>query len=213
MATSLSSPSRPPRNLWPVAIIGFFAVFIVWIAGFIVFSTFHRVDLVSPDYYAQELRHQEQIDRRERAQALPDRVRITYDAARQNLTLTLPIEHALLQPVGVIHFYRPSAAGLDQKRPLDVGSDGRQVLDARQLDPGLWRVRVQWTVEGRDYFAEQEVVISPAKASGAQSPAVRRSSPAFPTTGGEFAMVELRSTSASPPVWPLSDSLRSPVLC
>ena len=36
-----------------------------------------------------------------------------------------------------------------------------KVLDTKPLRPGLWKVRVQWTVGGEDYYLDQIVVIAP----------------------------------------------------
>ena len=52
---------------------------------------------------------------------------------------------------------------MDQDRQFELqpGRDGVQNLDAAHLRPGLWEVRVSWTVGGQDYFIDQRVVIRP----------------------------------------------------
>ena len=42
---------------------------------------------------------------------------------------------------------------------LAVNAEGAQRLDAKSLRPGLWKVRVQWTAAGQDYFFDEAVVI------------------------------------------------------
>jgi hypothetical protein len=42
-----------------------------------------------------------------------------------------------------------------------VNTVGEQVLDAKPLRPGLWKIRVQWTIGGEDYYFDQTVVIAP----------------------------------------------------
>jgi hypothetical protein len=162
-----SSPSPPSsRNPWPWAIIGFFAVFISWTVGFVVFSLFHRVELVRPDYYAEELRFQNQIERREHTQPIAGRVNVAFSAADQLITLTLPPEHIGQALSGMIHFYRPSAAGLDRRIALDVNAAGQQTIDARPLSAGLWRVRLTWTAQHRDYQHDQAVIVARAATKG-----------------------------------------------
>ena len=39
-----------------------------------------------------------------------------------------------------------------------------QSLDASALKPGLWKIRVSWTVGQQDYFIDQKIVI-PGKAA------------------------------------------------
>ncbi|MCZ7641243.1 MAG: FixH family protein [Verrucomicrobia bacterium] len=105
-------PSSPvPRpTLWPLGIVTAFALFMLGTAGLIVFSTFHREELVTADYYEQELRHQEQINRLERTEPLRDQVGVAYSPERQQLVISLPPQHAAPHPTGSIHLYRPSAA-------------------------------------------------------------------------------------------------------
>lgn len=156
------NPTQPllPRNPWPVAIVVFFACFILASVGFVVYSTFHGVDLVSADYYEQEIRYQEQMERVARTQAIRAEVRVSYDPTQQRITLTLPSDHAGRQPTGQIHLYRPSSAQLDRHVDLDVNALGHQALDARALATGLWRVRVSWTVGQTQYYCDQSVVIT-----------------------------------------------------
>jgi hypothetical protein len=46
---------------------------------------------------------------------------------------------------------------------LEVDAAGRQSLDARDLRPGLWKVRIQWAVDGQEYFTDQSVVLGPRR--------------------------------------------------
>lgn len=146
-------------NPWPVAIIAFFALFISATIGLVIFTTFHRMELVSKDYYEQEIKYQDQIERVNRTQPIRSRVAISYDPEKQQITVTLPPEHTRGPVEGRIHFYRPSAAGLDRQLKLDCGPDRLQVVNAANLPPGLWKVRVFWTAGQEEFFYDQTVVI------------------------------------------------------
>lgn len=148
-----------PRNLWPVGIIAAFVVFIAATATLIVLSTLHRDDLVTADYYARELRYQDQIESAERTRLVRDQVHVAHHAAQQQIAVALPPQHASLRPTGVIELYRPSGANQDRAIPLDLDLTGHQHLDARGLSPGLWRVRVRWTVDGDDFAVDERIVI------------------------------------------------------
>ena len=68
------NPSTPPapagRNPWPIAIVSYFIIFIAFIAWFITFAMRQKMDLVRDDYYDQEIRFQQQIDRVQRTQSI-----------------------------------------------------------------------------------------------------------------------------------------------
>jgi hypothetical protein len=142
-----------------------FVVFVAGTAGLVVMSTRNNVELVSPNYYEQELRFQDQINRRGRAQTLQGQVRVSYDAAQRVLTLALPPAHAAVHAAGDIVLYRPSAAGLDRRVALDLDVQGRQTLDARSLSDGLWWVRVTWRVGNEDFAFDEKVIIGQHKPS------------------------------------------------
>ncbi|MBE7501227.1 MAG: FixH family protein [Verrucomicrobiales bacterium] len=154
-----SPPPTPRPTLWPLGIVAAFAVFILGTASLIVFSIFHREDLVTADYYEQELLHQEHINRLERTHPLRDQVRVAYSPESQQMLIALPPLHANLHPTGSIHLYRPSAAREDRHFDLDLDPLGRQALDTRDLPQGLWRVRIRWTASGHDYAIDERIVV------------------------------------------------------
>jgi hypothetical protein len=146
-------------NPWPYAIIAFFTIAIIGVVTFVTFCLQNSSELVTTDYYEQELRHQQHMESEARTRQLTGRLAVVLDPATQHLTVQLPKEHASLQPTGEIHLYRPSAAGLDRKLALRVDPQGEQSLDARELSSGLWHVRVTWTVNGAEFYADQPVVL------------------------------------------------------
>jgi nitrogen fixation protein FixH len=150
---------KPSRNLWPLGIILTFALFFAGTVGLIVMAFSQKVDLVSADYYEQELKFQGRIDRVERTRRAATQAAVAYDAARRCITVSLPAEQARHGVTGRIELYRPSAAGLDRAVELAPDAQGVQRLDAAGLAPGLWKVRVSWTVEKQDYFLDQKVVV------------------------------------------------------
>lgn len=148
---------KPQRNLWPFGIVTAFALFITGTVVLIVISASSTTDLVAADYYEQEIRYQGQLDRLNRAQNLPAKATAAYDASRHAITIALPREHAGAN--GDVHLYRPSTAGLDQRVALQLDANGLQTLNAAQLRPGLWKVKVQWTAAGQDYAIEETVIV------------------------------------------------------
>ncbi len=152
---------KTSRNLWPVGIIVTFALFFAGTVGLVVMACSQKVDLISADYYEQELKFQGRIDRVERTQRTASHAAIAYDASGRCITVSLPPEQARLTVWGSIELYRPSAAGMDRAVRFAPDANGTQRLDARGLAPGLWRVRVTWTAEKENYYLEQKVVVGP----------------------------------------------------
>ncbi|HXP59194.1 MAG TPA: FixH family protein [Dongiaceae bacterium] len=152
------------RNLWPYGIILTFVLFISGTATLVFVACSQKVDLVSDDYYEQELRYQQQVDRLDHTQNLHGAAAVTFDPAALSITISLPATPVQLPILGRICLYRPSDVRLDREVALAVDAAGTQHVDASKLQTGLWRVRVFWTADGKDYFVDRSIVV-PTKQS------------------------------------------------
>ena len=150
---------KPNRSFWPYGIILTFVLFIGGTVSLIVFASSQQVDLVSPNYYEQELKYQQRIDGLDRAKQLGNRASVSYDATSQRLTVCVPAEQVREKLAGQIQLYRPSAAGLDRELKLSPDANGIQTIDSANLERGLWKVRVSWNAGGQDYFVDQKIII------------------------------------------------------
>lgn len=154
-----NEPKKSSFNPWPASIIVFFTFAICGVVTFVIYCTRHHVDLVTADYYDQEVRYQDQLDRANRATSLQAPAKVVYNTATRLITVSLPTDHLQQSLKGWIQLYRPSSANLDQKLPLAVDFSGRQFIDGRILTDGLWHVRVSWNLNGADYYFDQKIFI------------------------------------------------------
>lgn len=150
---------KPSLNLWPYGILAAFVVFLSGTATLIVLAFSQHNDLVTANYYEDEVRFQEQIDRSTRAQRADARATAVYDPATRQLRISIPANHARTA-AGRIQLYRPSEAGLDRELELQPGPNGTQTIDAAGLKAGLWKVRITWTAGGEDFFVDQKIVVN-----------------------------------------------------
>lgn len=142
--------SDPKRTSWPYAIALVYALFAAAMTGFVVFAVRHPTDLVSRDYYQKEIRYQQQIDSEHRAQKDPDAPTV---AINDRLCI---IHYPGVPPEGgLIKLYRPSDAALDQSMPMKLDDRRNQTVDLAGISAGLWRLRLEWTRNGQNYFREE----------------------------------------------------------
>jgi hypothetical protein len=146
------------RNLWPLGIIAAFVLFISGTVGLIVFAASQKTELVSEDYYEQELRYQQHLESLERANRLAAPVFVNFDATADRIEIRLPRQEPA-PASGRIELYRPSAGGLDRHPDFKPDPTGRQFLDARELRSGLWRVRVTWMAGGQEFCVDRKIVV------------------------------------------------------
>lgn len=147
------------RNPWPASIIGFFILAIIFITTFIVWAAHQREDLVSTNYYENEVRFQQQLDSLNRSQAIARQVVVTYDPSQRSIIITLPAGQ-FPGVTGSVYLYRPSDARLDRDFPLALNAEGIQRLDAKELRDGFWKVRIKWNAAGNDFFLDQSVIVT-----------------------------------------------------
>ena len=147
------------QNPWPAAIIGYFILFISFLVGFVAFASRQKVELVRKDYYANEILYQQQIERNKRTQPFHGRVFIKYDPATGKAVAGLPAEHLSGPLVGKVRFYRPSNAQLDREFVLNSDADGKQPFEVTNMESGLWRVAIDWKVNGLEYSYETSMVL------------------------------------------------------
>ena len=144
---------------WPLAIASVYILFILVLVAFVIFSQYQNNDLVTKDYYAQEIMYQNQIERIQRSKSLPDPVSWKYDSDDKFLTIRFPVH----PDPGIIHgnilLFRPSDARMDRLIDIKLLSDGSQTVSTRHLSPGLWKLKIFWQFNQTDYYEEGTVVI------------------------------------------------------
>lgn len=155
-------------NPWPYGIIAVFVIFIASFAAVVTYISQHNMDLVSSDYYEQEIRYQRRMEQLNRTAELRAGTQVAFDAAKQRLRVSLPSAHAANDPQGRLQLYRPSAAGLDQEFKLATDTAGNQDFDTKGLRPGLWKARLHWSGGGKDCFVEESLLVPPP--AGASPP-------------------------------------------
>ncbi|MDP4245591.1 MAG: FixH family protein [Bacteroidota bacterium] len=116
------------------------------------------VNLVSEQYYKEELAYQKVIDGTRQANALSGKLELSRHD--QSIILRLPAEMKGKLTRGTVFFYCPSDITRDRSLRLTTDALGRQEIAARLLRKGHYTVKVSWETGGINYFIEQPLVIN-----------------------------------------------------
>lgn len=131
-------------------------VYILFVGGmlFLVMqSSRQKIDLVTPDYYEQEMKYQERIDQSKRADALTGK--LTVEQSGDSLLLRFPAEHASKQITGQVWVYYPADESLDVRAEIDTRNGQHQlVLPSNRIRTGMSIAKTTWSSDGIDYYAE-----------------------------------------------------------
>jgi hypothetical protein len=126
---------------------------------YLAFRSFQtKVDLVDRDYYKDELRYQEIIDRTEMANQLSGKVIIRKSMDR-SILVQLPAEMVNKPVTGNIWFYCASDASKDRHIELVPGNDASQLIRAGLLPAGRYVVKIKWDCDHKQYYAEENFTL------------------------------------------------------
>lgn len=152
-----TSAPVPQRSVLPYVITGVLFSFACYI-GFLVYGTMQsEVNLVSKEYYAEELVYGQRMEQVKQAQQLEKPITVISAVAAEQLVLQFPAE--LAGATGTVHLFRPSDFKLDVVLPLRLNSDGLQHINTASLKKGLWRVQVTGTADDKAYYHAQDVTL------------------------------------------------------
>lgn len=138
------------KSLWGYGVAAVYSAFALATLGVVAFTMTQKVELVSHDYYAKEVAYERQIARERQTNALPDPVTCGVSADGQFIQVRFPASAAR----GTILLYRPSTSDLDQEFTIAPNADGTQNVATAKLPKGRWRVKVTWSLEGREFYNE-----------------------------------------------------------
>jgi hypothetical protein len=140
------------RTIWPYAVTAAYTAFFLGMASLVVFAFRNPSDLVSKDYYQQELEHQQRIESEQRARDDAHAPLMRYDQSRNAFSIVFETD---TPDSGTLTFYRPSDARLDRVIPIMLDESRSQIVDLADFSPGFWRLRMEWQRNGANFFREQ----------------------------------------------------------
>ncbi|UKJ05925.1 FixH family protein [Solitalea lacus] len=112
-------------------------------------------ELISPNYYADELKYQEKINASENAGTLSESLKV--EAINKSITIDLPKDFEGKSISGEINLVRPSDKSKDVKVPLNASMKGVQQISSNKFVKGLYLLQIQVKCDGKDYFFEQNI--------------------------------------------------------
>ena len=142
---------------WGTGIVAAFAAFIAFILYFVVLaSTDNRAnhDLVTEEYYKEELAYQNEIDALTNAREYAPQ--FTFVKQENGLTITFPPKMNYKDIEGKVSLYRPSNKHLDFDFPISLSSKHLLIPDKRLLD-GRWDIKIYWNYQGKEHLIKKSI--------------------------------------------------------
>ena len=139
---------------WGIRITILYLGFMALILTLVFTCINNKSELESKDYYARELKYQEQLDAANNANALNEP--IDYIVRERSVQLLFPKELLTQDFSGEVLFMRPSDATKDKKISLTPGPEGMQMIDPG-FAKGVYRMQIHMKSQAKSYFKEATI--------------------------------------------------------
>ena len=142
---------------WGTGIVLAFIGFISFIMYFIISMNTndkYNHDLVTEDYYKQELEFQNEINKETNAKSLTDNIQ--WKKTDQGLIIIFPETLKANSITGKVFLYRPSNKQLDFEIPILI-SNTYLLVPEKRLVGGHWNITVFWNYNNKDYIFKKEL--------------------------------------------------------
>jgi hypothetical protein len=132
-----------------------FILFAVFIGTLVTVCVKQDVNLVSKDYYKEELGYQDQIDRISNTKLLANKPRIS----KVDGKLEVAFSQEVTVEKGELKLFCPSNPKMDQDFQISATDGNTQTFKIATLQPGMYKAKLLWTMGGKEYFLEEIIYI------------------------------------------------------
>lgn len=144
---------------WGTGIALTIVIFIAMMISLVAYSFRQELNLVTKNYYEEEIKYQRQIEKIKNTNRLRERPELVYQSTDRILSVKFPQAMRSKSISGQIYLYRPSDSRLDKAFPIAIDEIGNQFVNLSALAKGSWTVKLQWNDLEHDYYDEIKIFI------------------------------------------------------
>lgn len=142
---------------WGVKIAILYCSFVALIVSMVFLSMNQQVDMVTKNYYEQELLYQDRIDAINRTTALEEQ--LSWVISGNQVTLKFPLSAKGKINSGTMYFFRPSNEADDRTLKLEPDTSLVRTLSLPEMNPGFYQLKVNWKSGDQEYYNESGINI------------------------------------------------------
>ena len=137
---------------WRIGIL--YGSFVLFMATLVIASSHQHFDLVSKDYYGEEIAYQKVIDAGKNQAALSRPLTIHADG--QSVIIDFPDELKSKLLSGDVSFYSPADAQWDRKFKINVQNNS-MTIPRNSLRNTIYTIKISWTADNKNYYQESAI--------------------------------------------------------
>ncbi len=142
---------------WGWRIVILYGVFMLLMLFLVYKTTTVKDDLVTPDYYAKELKFQEQVDKQKRTNDLKEQ--LSWNVEGKRIAIQFPSEMLSKSVKAEILFYNASEAKRDFTVSCSPDSTGLCEVNSDKFQHGVYEMKIDWSAGGVSYYNEGTINI------------------------------------------------------
>jgi hypothetical protein len=142
---------------WGAGIAILYLGFVVMILLLVGMSASQKIDLVTDQYYEEELRFQDKINRTNHAKALAEP--LVWEVNEQGIRIRYPKSFLKNNLTGTVKLYCPSDNTKDKTFPVKQ-ENSTQLIAASELKAGRYHLQINWENGEKMFWNEGVVVIT-----------------------------------------------------
>jgi len=142
---------------WGTAMVIAMVLFMVFILQFVYKAMAvdkYEHELVSEDYYKDELYYQQEIDKMNNASKLENNISV--QATNEGFLIEFPGDMDLAKITGTAYFQRPSNKDLDFQQDI-LPSDSKILINHTNLVEGKWKIKIDWKYNDEEYLLKEAI--------------------------------------------------------
>jgi hypothetical protein len=139
---------------WGYKILFVYTIFITGILFMVFKSSTQKMDLVTTDYYAKELKYQEKINESNRVNALSEELQ--YQIEDNAITINFPKDFSAKKITGTVNLYCPSDETKDITQNFSLQDTA---LIIKTVNKGQHELHISWQAAGVTYYFEKKIFI------------------------------------------------------
>lgn len=131
-----------------------FMCFILYFVITMMVDDKYDFDLVTEDYYGQELNFQSDLNKEEHSKTLTTNIKLKKTEA--GVVISFPDNIDINAIKGNVFLYRPSNKKFDFEMPISLSDHNLLIPDNRLLG-GRWNIKVDWEYNNNSYLYKTEI--------------------------------------------------------
>ncbi len=132
-----------------------FVLFTAFIATLVTVCVRQDINLVSANYYQEELVHEQKMNQIQNANNLKSKPLISVEGS----VVSVSFDDFNKIEKGELKILRPSDARLDRHFKLSASQTQVRQFTLENSSKGLYRASMQWRMDGKDFYYEKLIVL------------------------------------------------------